>query len=231
MLSSVSTPPARRPYRSTRRAEQAARTRSDIVSAAARLFAEESWQDTTMTKVAAEAGVAVETVYQRFKTKAALLQAAVDATIGGAEDPGPLQQQERFARLGQGGPDERLTAAARLVTDVNARTYALYEAWRQAAGTDPAIAADLGDYETRRRSDIATGLGLLRGEPVDARTVDAVWAVLSADVYTTLVTARGWSRCDYEAFARQILNALLPSTRPRQPPARRCVLPDNVRRA
>lgn len=213
MLSSMTGPPERRPYRSTRRAEQAARTRADIVAAATRLFAEVGWQQTTMAKVAAEAGVAVETVYQRFRTKAALLRAAVDAAVGGAEDPEPLQQQERFTRVGQGDPEGRLAAAARLATDLNARTHSLYEAWRQAAGTDAAVAADLRDYETRRRSDVAAGLALLSRVAVDERTVDAAWAVLGTDVYTKLVSARGWSRSDYEAFVREILDALLPAGR------------------
>lgn len=169
-----------------------------------------------MTDVAAEAGVAVETVYQRFKTKAALLQAAVDATIGGTEGPEPLEQQERFTRIGQGEPDERLAAAAQLVGELNARTHALYAAWRQAASTNPAIAAALREYETRRRTDIATGLALLNGEPVGDRTVDAAWAVLSTDVYSKLVTARGWSHSDYQAFAQGTLEALLAGGGPRR---------------
>lgn len=216
MLSSMTAPPARRAYRSPRRAEQAARTRADIVAAAARLFAGEGWASTTMSKVAAEAGVAVETVYQRFRTKAALLQAAVDATIGDPDggpdgDPAPLRDQDRFTRLSEGDTAQRLAAAVRLVTDVNARTHALFDAWRQAAGTDPAIAAALRDYEARRRSDVAAGLALLHGGPVDDRTVDAAWALFGTDVYGKLVGDRAWSQADYGAFARQMLTALLPA--------------------
>jgi AcrR family transcriptional regulator len=200
---------ARRPYQSTRRAEQAARTSVDIVAAATRLFTQEGWGNTTMTKVATEAGVAVETVYQRFKSKAALMRAAVDATIGGIEDAQPLREQERFTRLGYGDTAERLAALALLATDINARTHALFEAWRQAAGADPAIAAELDEYETRRRSDAATGLALVRGGPVDERTVDAAWAVLSTDVYRKLVSDRGWSSSNYAAFVQDIVRALL----------------------
>lgn len=219
MLSSMVPPAPRRPYRSTRRAEQAARTRADIVAAATRLFADEGWASTTMAKVAAEAGVAVETVYQRFKNKAALLRAAVDATVGGAaagSGPMPLEQQEGFTRIGRGDRDGRLAAAARLVTDVNARTHGLYEAWRQAAGTDATIATALRNYEDRRRTDVATGLALIAGAACDDRTADAAWAVLGTDVYGMLVGARGWSRADYEAFALQAIRSLLapPSSAP-----------------
>jgi len=162
-----------------------------------------------MIKVAAEAGVAVETVYQRFKSKAALLGAAVDATIGGIEDAEPLREQERFTRLGHGETAERLAALALLASDINARTHALFEAWRQAASTDAAIAAELHEYETRRRNDAAAELALIRGGPVDERTVDAVWAVLSSDVYSKLVSDRDWSSSDYAAFVQEIVRALL----------------------
>ncbi len=211
MLSSMSVP-ERRAYRSTRRAEQAARTRADIVTAATRLFARDGWAATTMAAVAAEAGVAVETVYQRFRNKSALLRAAVDATVGGGTDgadAAPMAEQERFTRLGSGTPEERLAAAARLVTEINVRTHGLYDAWRQAASADETIAAELSEYETRRRSDIAAGLALLHGGPADDRTVDAAWALLGTDVYGKLVGTRGWSPADYEAFARRVLADLL----------------------
>ena len=209
----MSSTAARRPYRSTRRTEQAARTRADIVEAATRLFTRDGWAATTMAAVAAEAGVAVETVYQRFRTKPALLRAAVDATVGegsgGKDGAEPMAQQDRFTRLGTGSTDERLAAAAHLVAEVNARTHGLYDAWRQAASADPAIAGELGEYETRRRSDIAAGLALLHDGPVDELTADTAWAVLGTDVYAKLVGTRGWSQADYEAFARRVLADLL----------------------
>jgi AcrR family transcriptional regulator len=204
----------RRPYQSTRRAEQAARTSADIVAAATRLLARDGWGNTTMTKVAAEAGVAVETVYQRFKSKADLLRAAVDATIGGGTSQ-PLQEQERFTRLGHGETAERLATLALLATDINARTHALFESWRQAAGADAAIAAELLEYETHRRSDAGAALALIRGGPVDERTVDAIWAVSSPDVYSKLVRDRAWSSADYADFVQKIVRALLAVDAPR----------------
>lgn len=214
-MSSMSPPSVRRPYQSPRRAEQAARTSADIVAAATKLFTRQGWGQTTMTKVAAEAGVAVETVYQRFKSKADLLRAAVDATIGGIGEAQPLQQQQRFTRLGHGDRPERLAALALLATDINARTHALFEAWRQAAGADEAIASELFEYETRRRSDAAAALALVCGSSADERTVDAVWAVLSADVYGRLVRGRAWSTSRYTAFVQTIVGALLAGDAPR----------------
>ncbi|MGH3447858.1 MAG: TetR family transcriptional regulator, partial [Nocardioidaceae bacterium] len=49
--------PARRPYASPRRREQAQITRADIAAAARRLFMARGWAGTRVRDVAAEAGV------------------------------------------------------------------------------------------------------------------------------------------------------------------------------
>src|SRR6185437_12392475 len=59
----------RRTYRSPRREQQAAETRSAVISAAAHLFAERGWAATGMRDVAGAAGVSIETVYANFKSK------------------------------------------------------------------------------------------------------------------------------------------------------------------
>ncbi|MGH9133320.1 MAG: TetR/AcrR family transcriptional regulator, partial [Ilumatobacteraceae bacterium] len=76
-------PPTRRPYRSTRRKQQAARTRSDVLAAAVRLFAEHGWSGSTLAAIAREADVAVETVYGAFGSKKGLLRAAMDVAVVG----------------------------------------------------------------------------------------------------------------------------------------------------
>ena len=65
--------PSRR-YRSTRREEQTAQTRRDIIAAAGVLFRERGYAGTSMPEIAAEAGVAVETIYRAFGSKAGLLR-------------------------------------------------------------------------------------------------------------------------------------------------------------
>ena len=60
---------ATRRYDSTRRREQAAATRREILEAAQRLFERDGYVATTMAAIAAEAGVALKTVYLAFETK------------------------------------------------------------------------------------------------------------------------------------------------------------------
>src|SRR3954449_7967513 len=68
------------------RAEQAARTRSRILDAAAALFLDRGYARTTMKDVADAAGVARDTVHAVFGSKARLLTALIDARLvpGGA---------------------------------------------------------------------------------------------------------------------------------------------------
>ena len=75
----------------TRRRERAARTRAQIVEAAARLFVERGYAATTIPAIAAEADVAVETVYRSATGKAGLLADAVRAAVAG----GPSAQRWR----------------------------------------------------------------------------------------------------------------------------------------
>lgn len=203
------TSPGTRQYRSTRRAQQAAQTRADIAAAATRLFCSEGWIGTTVAKVAREAGVAPETVYGAFGTKAALLRAAVDAAVVGDTSAGALRERDAFVAIGVGPPGERLARAAELLTGIIARTHLLFAALREASRSDAELAADLERFETNRRADAALIAALLAGHPVDDITVDGVWAVLGTEVYANLVTFRGWSTETYRTWVSEVLRRLL----------------------
>ena len=53
-----------------RRERMALETRRDIVQAARRLFAERGYAQTSVNDIAAEAGVALQTIYARLGSKA-----------------------------------------------------------------------------------------------------------------------------------------------------------------
>jgi AcrR family transcriptional regulator len=78
---------AKRIYRSPLRAAAAEATRRRILDAARKLFAERGFGGTTLEAVAAEAGVAVQTIQQAFGGKKELLRAQLDAIdrIGGVK--------------------------------------------------------------------------------------------------------------------------------------------------
>ena len=87
---------ATRRYDSTRRREQAAATRLEILEAAQRLFERDGYGATTMAAIAAEAGVALKTVYLAFETKSGLLRALWHLRLRGDEDEAPVGRRQWF---------------------------------------------------------------------------------------------------------------------------------------
>src|SRR4051794_22830654 len=89
----------KRRYESTHRHEQAGQTRKAILDAAAGLFVDPGYAATPLTAIAAEAGVAIQTVYKVFGSKKALLSALVDVTVAGDDEPVPLPERQFVADI------------------------------------------------------------------------------------------------------------------------------------
>ena len=199
----------RRPYRSPRREQQAAQTRSVVLTAAAARFATHGWSATGMRDVAREAGVAVETVYANFGSKADLLMGAIDLAVVGDADPVPLADRPAFAALSEGVLEDRVAAAARLVTEIHQRTAGLHRALREAAASEPELAAKLREAENRRRVNTRQGAELVTGRSVSEEQATGLWAVLGVEVFHLLTEMSGWSHEDYEHWAARMLAVLL----------------------
>lgn len=199
-----------RPYRSARRAEQAAQTRAAVLASAASLFARRGWSATGMRDVAREAGVAVETVYASFRSKVDLLIAAIDVEVVGDADPVPLAERQQFAALATGSFDDRVASAARLVTQIHERTAGLHLALRQGAASEPGLADALVAGEQRRRQNVQQAAELVAGQRVGVAEADALWAVLSVDVFRLLTAMSGWSLEQYQRWAAAEIARRLP---------------------
>ena len=68
----------KRRYDATRRRAQARQNQRRMIDSAARLFAERGYAATPLTDIAADADVAIQTLYVTFGTKANLLKRAID---------------------------------------------------------------------------------------------------------------------------------------------------------
>src|SRR5215469_15981229 len=90
---------AKRRYESTRRRAQAAATRREILDAAQRLFERQGYAATTMAAVAAEAGVALKTVYVAFATKPRVLQGLWNLRLRGDEEDVPVGERAWYREL------------------------------------------------------------------------------------------------------------------------------------
>src|SRR4051794_25350788 len=87
--------PTRR-YDSPRRRQQAADTRRDILGAAERLFTAQGFAATTMAAIAAEAGVALKTVYLAFDTKSGLLRELWHLLLRGDSEGAPVRERQWY---------------------------------------------------------------------------------------------------------------------------------------
>lgn len=180
------------------RAEKARLTRRRIVAAAGELFVRDGYLETTMADIARHAGVAVQTLYLSFGSKAALLSATMDVAITGDDEPVPVIERPWFDRM-RAEPDgpaalEIFVAAA---TEIIDRTYPLYAAVR-AASADPEPAELLARNKHGRFVVHSTAVRELMGRPgfdpglSERQAAEVVYGLLSQETYGLLVHERGW---------------------------------------
>src|SRR5215216_3119617 len=133
---------AKRRYDSSRRRAQAAATRVDILDAAHRLFTQRGFAATTMEAIAAEADVALKTVYVAFETKSGLLRALWNHLLRGGQDDVPIGEQQWHRRLvAEQDAERQIRMTARNSRLVKIRIAGVLEVIRSAAPLDPEIAA------------------------------------------------------------------------------------------
>jgi len=187
-------------YHSPLRARQAAQTRDVIVGAAISLFGDRGWAATTLPMVATEAGTAVDTIYSAFGSKSGLLMAAIDRAIAGDDDPTSMVERPELAQFAVGETTQRLRTGVRFTLGVYERSVPILRALQEAAASDEAARARLSKYDNDRRNVMVAGLTLILGRPAPDELVDAVWALVSPEVFTMLTEGRGWSIADTEAW-------------------------------
>jgi len=199
-----------RAYSSSLRARQAAETRSQVLLAAIECFSADGYAGTTLAAVAERAGVAVETVYSRFRSKKRLLREAFDVAVAGDTEPVAFVDRPEFASFAIGTPDERLRRAIQVSTDILIRTIGLWTALVEAASSDPEIAGWRTEIERMRRTDVGRSLEVVTGTKLTATTIDLATALIGADLYRSLTGDFGWSRRRYEQEIAALMKALLP---------------------
>ena len=206
-----------RTYDSPRRREQAAATRQAILEAAQRLFEQNGYGATSMPAVAAEAGVALKTVYVAFQSKAGLLRHLWAARLGGDEAEVPVFQRDWYRGVVEEPDAERkLRLVARQSAVVKSRSGVLMEIIRNASSVDPEIAALWSDIQAKLYDvqlaivqQLAADNALVQGLDV-ATAADILWTLNHPTTWHLLVQERGWSPERYEqwlgdAFCSQLL--------------------------
>jgi AcrR family transcriptional regulator len=213
----------RRGYDSRRRREQASQTRQDILAAAGTLFRERGYAGTSMTQIAAEAGVVVETIYRGFGSKRKLFRAVMEAVLAGGTARGDVPVEERPAiRAVIEEPDPRRQIALYVATQpgIHRRSGPLLRALRDGMTNDADLKAVWDEMEAWRLDGqgrfvaMLAGKGALRDGLSVERARDVVWTLCSLAVHDLLVVERGWVSERYQEWlARALTFELLPAER------------------
>jgi AcrR family transcriptional regulator len=184
------------------RRERARATHWRIVEAAHRLFTSQGYASTTMGQVAEAAGVAVQTVYFVFHTKAALLARTIDFAVMGKETPRPPEEQPWYRAMRDApGIDEALR---HLVTGVGAMMPGVIPLTLPArASDDPELARVMAETDGWRADGYRVMLEILRGkaplrEGLDPeRATHLLLLYVGEDVYHALVDTYRWPHEDW----------------------------------
>jgi AcrR family transcriptional regulator len=202
----------RRPYESPRRREQAAATRREILEAAQRLFERQGYAATSVAAIAAEAGVALKTVYLAFETKRGVLLALWHLLLRGDEEPVPVGERPWYREVvEEPEPARQLQLNARNSRMVKERAGGILEVLRGAASTD----VEFGELWTRIQTEfyenqrsiveVLDRKGALRPGLDADRAADVLWTLNHPNLYRLLVAERGWSPDEYEAWLAEAL--------------------------
>lgn len=222
-------PPRRAQPRPASRHERALATRRRILEAAYGLFRARGYAGTTMAAIAAEARVAVQTLYFTFHTKAAIIDEVVGAAVSGFDrwvpPTGPVRAADRrqlrefhpWFRAFEAEPDARraLELFIDAGTGIMERVAPMVSVMREAS-SDPEARA-VSDVGEQRRVDsygaivrlLAKKQGGLRRGLTPRRATDLLLTLYSGETWHLLRT-RGWSTRELrdwmvEVLAQQLL--------------------------
>lgn len=229
--------PAKRRYDARHRRDRAeqerADTRSRVLTAARVRFLADGYAGTKMLDIAAEAGVAIASVYRAGRSKAELIEMILEQATTG-DDPAPAPNPPpTFAALdpprypliaAEPDPHQQVTMLADGITVVMERLAPLWTVLADAASVDPRAAATLRAMNDRRATAFEVAINLLPAPQLRTNpheSVDTLWALSSPDMYLSLREIRGWSHHHYRNWLRRTLLLLLltpPTTPPQKPP-------------
>lgn len=201
----------------TRRNVQTAATRLEIARAARRLMLERGFIPTSIGAIAAEAGVAAQTIYNAIGSKADVLLAVLELTEAGpgADAPTLVPAALRTRVAGARSAADVIRTLSAWFAEVNERSAGVFRLLGQAAAVDP----DFARLEDRRATQRLHSLGDaaaalrarhgLRSGLSDHEAAAAIWAIGHPQVYRALVVDIGWSTAAYREWLEKTLRAAL----------------------
>jgi AcrR family transcriptional regulator len=203
-----------KPPRNTTRLREAgaasrAETRRLLLAAAAMEFESVGYVAATVNRIAAGAGVTVQTLYLAWGSKRALLRAYLESTLAPEASP----SGEHFAaQLRPDTPAGSLGQIAAVFCGVAKRSALAWRAYRDGAAVDADIAAEWHQLQTLRKATMAALLAAIPDEAMRLRRQDAVdtaWAIASPATYGLMVSDAGYTLERFEAWTASTLQAAI----------------------
>lgn len=192
------------------REKQRQAARSTILDAALAAFLDSGYVGTTVTRVAADAGVSERTVYNHFDTKAGLLLALINDRIGAGL--GRVGGDVRTASVSS--LDEGLAVATESLRAVVDHALPLFRVASEAAVVDEEVADRLTAQEAFRLEDQGRLVeqlaerGLVRTDVSVEWLQRGYWLLAGPDAAMRAIDA-GWSVDDYVRWVRDGATGLM----------------------
>ena len=206
----------KRKYSSMVREEQASRTRTRILDAAAQLFLQRGYALTTMKDIATQADVARDTVHAVFGSKARVLTALIDQRL--VPDGTVTNVTERpDAQAIKDEVDQRkqIELFAEFITGISTELRPVAEILRTASAVEPDMAKVFEEMDRFRLINMRTyakwigARGPLRVST--RRAGEIIWALASQDVARMLCDELGWTQSQHARWlADTLIRTLLP---------------------
>ena len=199
-----------------RKARQSARVealRDAITSAADRLFRERGYVVTTLeVAVAAEAGVAIQTIYNSVGPKSALLSSVLDRAAAGPEAVKRVPEFMRERVAATSDVEGMVQVFADWFVEVMPRVAPIQAIFEEAGAVDKEI-QKLGEARVaqRYRNYIEAGRELkARGGGGDASAEElaaSIWTIGHPNVFRFFVLEQGWPSARYRSWLERNLRA------------------------
>lgn len=203
----------KRTYKMKRRAELQEQTRRRITESAVELHGTIGPARTSMSAVAARAGVRRSTLYRHFPDEAALF----DACSAHWQAANPLPDLDAWSEIRD--PDERLGAALDELYAFYRRNAGMLENLFRDESTVPPVAehfAAFRGYLEQAAETLMAGRAL-RGAR-RRRTAAAVGHAVSYSTWKSLAGEQGLSDDDVRTLMRSLVREAAPAARPRRAP-------------
>ncbi|TCP57289.1 TetR family transcriptional regulator [Tamaricihabitans halophyticus] len=194
---------SRRQYRSSLRAAQASRTRAAITGAARELFETSGFAGTTIAQIAKHAGVATQTVYAAFGSKAKVARAIVEQMEESAD---AALWRERIAA--EDDPQRILRAFAEWTGAFFSASMPQLLMAREVAAEMEEMAAE---GNARRRAGLTALIqriattGAIRRGLSEVEAVDRAWILTGLDTYLNATSGCGWPPASYVNWLADML--------------------------